>query len=121
VDQSVSQVDSQIENEQNIEMTEWTKNATVLEIPRGILRMETEIDAPDNDRSAARSGKFKKTCRQGIIYLLRGNLLHFISCFDLVVVIAECVILLDLTTSFILYMPVFAALAGGKLPLYRPL
>jgi hypothetical protein len=28
---------------------------------------------------------------------------------------------ISLTSSFLLYMPVFAALAGGKVPLYRPL
>jgi hypothetical protein len=27
----------------------------------------------------------------------------------------------SLTSSFLLYMPVFAALAGGKVALYRPL
>jgi hypothetical protein len=30
-------------------------------------------------------------------------------------------VILTLTSSFLLYMPVFAALAGGKIPLYRPL
>jgi hypothetical protein len=31
------------------------------------------------------------------------------------------VLVVVLTSSFLLYMPVFAALAGGKVTLYRPL